>query len=129
MSDQFAPVPTNFHAYIGGYFGSSYSVDLEGSSLIHIEDIRENGLSRRTKVEPGLEDWLKFRQTLDALKISFWKKNYRSISIDGTQWALEIIYDDQIFISGGDNSYPDSRGRSRTDTTKTFKPKFCIRKI
>ena len=62
--------------------------------------------------KPSTKDWEEFWQTVDALKVWGWKKDYYNEDIsDGTQWGLRIKKQGKrgrkIF---GSNAYPEPKG-------------------
>ena len=62
--------------------------------------------------EPSTKDWEEFWQTVDALKVWGWKKDYYNEGIDdGLQWELKIKREGRrrrrIF---GSNAYPEPKG-------------------
>jgi hypothetical protein len=114
-----AVVPVHFAARIGGFLGSSYSVELKGGSLIYTASGRGQTNIRHTTITPTETDWREFRQTLDELKVWQWQNDYpRGGVVDGTQWLFEIAYSDRRLKSQGDNNYPDAAGKP------TGKPEF-----
>ncbi len=113
------PIPEKFSAYIGGFFGPSYWVELEQGTLHY--KVREKGQQKEktTTITPTPEQWAAFRQALDEIDAWKWKKEYNSGTPDGTQWSLAIAYDHKKLASGGNNQYP-GREAKNTDYTKDF---------
>lgn len=112
-------VPTHFVARIGGFLGSSYSVELKDGTLTYTASGRGQTNVRHATITPTDAAWREFRQALDDLKVWGWQNDYpRGNVLDGTQWLLEIAYSDRTLKSRGDNNYPDAAGRP------TGKPEF-----
>jgi hypothetical protein len=105
-------VPTRFVARIGGFLGSSYSVELNGGTLTYTASGRGQTNIRHTTITPTDAAWREFRKTLDELKVWQWQKDYpRGGVVDGTQWLFEIAYSDRTLKSRGDNNYPEADGK------------------
>jgi hypothetical protein len=112
-------LPTRFVARIGGFLGSSYSVELKDGTLVYTASDRGQTNVRHTTITPTDAAWREFRKTLDELKVWQWQNDYpRSGVVDGTQWLFEIAYSDRTLKSQGDNNYPDAAGKP------TGKPEF-----
>ncbi len=112
-------VPTRFVARIGGFLGSSYSVELKDGTLTYTASDRGQTNVRHTTITPTDAAWREFRKTLDELKVWQWQNEYpRGGVVDGTQWLFEIAYSDRTLKSRGDNNYPDAAGKP------TGKPEF-----
>ena len=112
-------VPVHLIARIGGFLGSSYSVELKGGSLTYTASGRGQTNVRHMTITPTDAAWREFRQTLDELKVWQWQNDYpRGGVVDGTQWSFEIAYSDRALKSQGDNNYPDAAGKP------TGKPEF-----
>jgi hypothetical protein len=112
-------VPTHFVARIGGFLGSTYSVELKDGTLTYTASGRGQTDVRHATITPTDSAWREFRQSLDDLKIWQWQNDYpRGGVVDGTQWLLQIAYSDRALKSRGDNNYPDTSGKP------TGKPEF-----
>jgi hypothetical protein len=112
-------VPTHFVARIGGFLGSSYSVELKDGTLTYTASGRGQTNIRRATITPTEAAWREFRQALNELKVWQWQTDYpRGGVVDGTQWLFEIAYSDRALKSRGDNNYPDAEGKP------TGKPEF-----
>ena len=112
-------VPTRLVARIGGFLGSSYSVELKGGTLTYTVSERGQTNVRHATITPTEAAWREFRQALDELKVWQWQSDYpRGGVVDGTQWLFEIAYNDRALTSRGDNNYPDAAGKP------TGKPEF-----
>jgi hypothetical protein len=112
-------VPTHFVARIGGFLGSTYSVELKDGTLTYTVSGRGQSNVRHMTITPTEAAWREFRQALDELKVWQWQNDYpRGGVVDGTQWLLEIAYSDRALKSRGDNNYPDAAGKP------TGKPEF-----
>jgi hypothetical protein len=119
-------MPKKFNAVIGGFLGSTYSVELRDGALRYTEKrqtlVGYGEISSATVV-PTSQQWEEFRKSLDQLNIWQWRADYPSHGTqDGTQWSLEIAYVDHHLKTHGDNNYPDASGKPNGEphSTKTF---------
>jgi hypothetical protein len=118
-NDETSAAPTHFIARIGGFLGSTYSVELKDGALTYTASGRGRTNVRHATVIPTEAAWREFRQALNELKVWQWQNDYpRGGVVDGTQWLFEIAYSDRILKSRGDNNYPDAAGKP------TGKPEF-----
>jgi hypothetical protein len=116
-------VPERFSAYIGGFMGASYGIELRAGTLTYTSSDRGRRNTSHARITPTAAEWREFRQTLDALKVWQWRADYPSQgTLDGTQWSLDIAYADHTVKCRGNNSYPDANGKpnGRPDRTPTF---------
>lgn len=109
---------------IGGYMGPSYSVELSGEGLRY--EVYDQGYAnpRAEVITPSDEAWTAFRAALDSIRVWRWHKDYPNPGVvDGTQWSVEIVYDDVQLTSGGDNRYPTASGAPSQgfEDTPTFR--------
>lgn len=95
-------------ASIGGYFGSSYSLEVEFITGKITYEGREGG-----NVEPSLslqmdsEGIVNLREELTKCRIFDWHNEYiDSDTTDGTQWSLDIGLDDRTIHIYGSNTFP-----------------------
>jgi len=78
--------PRRFSAYIGGFLGASYSVELREGVLTYTTFDRGRRNPRHSRVTPTAAQWREFRQTLDELNVWQWRAEYPSGgTVDGTQ--------------------------------------------
>ena len=122
----FADEPTNmpkiFVARIGGFLGASYTVELREGILFYTAK-KESKDVETAKITPTPAQWKEFRNSLDQLKVWHWHTNYPNSGVyDGTQWSLEIEYQDHSLKTQGDNNYPNSAGKpnGKPESTKEF---------
>ena len=123
LADEPVPKPATFKASIGGFFGSTYRVELQDGTLRYTKTQPGGQKPKTETVTPTPEQWRAFREALDEVKVWKWKKDYINSSVaDGTQWALEITYADHTLKTRGSNSYPDDAGEpsAKPDPTKAF---------
>jgi hypothetical protein len=116
-ADEPSSIPKQFSAYIGGFFGPSYRIELKDGVVTYYRN------KERLTITPTPAQWHDFRQTLDQLKVWRWHTNYPSQgTVDGTQWSLEIVYSDHALKSSGSNNYPDLNGEpnNKPQWTQTF---------
>jgi hypothetical protein len=118
-ADEPSAVPTHFVARIGGFLGSTYSVELKDGTLTYTVSGHGQTNVRHATITPTEATWREFRHALDELKVWQWKNDYaRGGVMDGTQWLLEVAYSDRALKSCGDNNYPEASGEP------TGKPDF-----
>jgi hypothetical protein len=103
--------------YIGGFFGGYERVIWQNNKINYqffersfYDDEEPDKVLSVTA--PSTKDWEEFWQTVDALKVWSWKKDYYNEDIkDGTQWGLRIKKQEKrgrkIF---GSNGYPEPKG-------------------
>lgn len=109
---EFSSVPKRFSAYIGGFTGASYSLELRDEALAYT--VSESGAQNSSLklITPTPAQWREFRQILDDINVWQWHSGYRSDGVvDGTQWSLDIAYADHAVKTHGDNNYPYITGK------------------
>ena len=94
---------------IGGFSGDYERIIWQNDKLYHFF---ERSFLEEDFTIPSTKDWEEFWQTVDALKVWSWKKDYYNEDIkDGTQWGLRIKKQGKrgrkIF---GSNAYPEPKG-------------------
>jgi hypothetical protein len=101
--------PKRLYVAIGGYMGTSYSIELSAGKLRYVVYEHGYATSREETITPTAEQWSKFRAALDSIGVWQWKSHYPpQLGIcDGTGWTLEVSYEDIEVYSDGDNSYPE----------------------
>lgn len=116
-------LPERFSASIGGFMGTSYSVELSGGTLTHTTTGLHYDSPEHTTLRPTEAQWREFRHALDNLKVWQWLSDYPNPGVcDGTGWSLDIAYSDRALTTQGDNNYPGTHGRPNDapDPTKHF---------
>jgi hypothetical protein len=95
-------------ASVGGYFGSSYTYEVELVSGNITYEAREDGVSEADLIlQMDIEGIYAFREVLSKCRILDWKKEYIDPdTIDGTQWSLDIELEDRSIHINGSNAYP-----------------------
>ena len=94
--------------YIGGYMGTSYSVELKRGVLLYkCWTDRPEGEEKHT-IKPSPEAWAKFWGSLDELGFWSWSGSYqtRKRILDGTSWSVEISVGERSVEAHGCNAYP-----------------------
>jgi len=98
-------VPKTFSAYIGGFNGPTYLVELRDGALLYTSG--EHRQQEHKVITPTSAQWREFRQTLDELVVWQWRPDYTNASsADGTQWRLSLDYPDRGLRSQGSNDFP-----------------------
>jgi hypothetical protein len=118
-------LPERLQGSIGGHFGASFSVELDG-----VESITYRRTKRREKdpweigsseewetkseqIRPTPAPWAAFRTALDRLNVWSWQADYPNPGVcDGTSWSVEITYPDREIVSGGSNCFPGVSGKA-----------------
>jgi hypothetical protein len=101
--------PRHFDVSIGGYFGPSYRVHLEGNGRLLHETFTIERECLRRGVDVQADAWQRFADAIEAAGAVSWARVYRppSVICDGTSWILELEHHGRIIKSGGKNAYPD----------------------
>ncbi|OME26348.1 hypothetical protein [Paenibacillus odorifer] len=95
-------------ASIGGYFGSSYIVEVEFVNGKITYEVREDGgLEPSLAVQRDNEGIAIFREELTKCRILGWEHEYIDPNaLDGTHWSLDIVFEDKVLHINGSNAYP-----------------------
>jgi hypothetical protein len=115
-------IPKSLKAFIGGWLGPCYSVELRGGTLYYSATNTAH-TPEFAKVIPTDQRWREFRHSLDLISVWQWQTNYANPGVyDGTQWVLELQYEDRILMSHGSNNFPDRNGKpsGSQKVTKAF---------
>jgi len=98
--------PKKLFVHIGGYGAPFHSIELSEREVSYkVEGKQSQSLT------PTEKQWTNFRKALDSIGVWAWKKEYETPgSVDGTNWRLEITYEDAQVSSYGRNSYPKANG-------------------
>lgn len=105
-------LPARFELYIhGGIFPPSYSVKVQGESLVYSAREAVPGsyaLRERSEViRPTAERWRRFWKAMDEVGLWDWRPEYPNPRVaDGTRWGLEIAFGGREIRSSGSNGYP-----------------------
>ena len=112
-----APPPDDVHpvrleARIGGIFGPSYEVVLDGPDAVVYRRNPETFTSypgtKSEKIAVDEAGWIRFRQALDDARVWSWKREYVDPDVaDGTSWSLLAQYGERVVEVRGRNAYPD----------------------
>jgi hypothetical protein len=84
-------------ASVGGYMGVSYKVEIDFQNFLAEYTTFNRGYEFKSskKINLSKEKIATFLKAIDTLKITEWKKYYKNPDIrDGTNWSLEICFDD-----------------------------------
>jgi hypothetical protein len=87
----------------------SYKV-MEGEKLVEIGN-----------VHPTADDWFKFIQTLNAVKVYNWADKY-SYPGPGDYWKVDAVMSDRRFFSSGSNEYPKEGDESQPQANPASGP-------
>ena len=102
-----------FQFTIGGYGSTNFYFEVQGDIASYCADqfdIRF-GVTHTKVISPN--EMSEFQVKLNELRILQWESRYDSDVLDGTQWELEMVYNDSIKKrSYGSNSFPDATGNS-----------------
>lgn len=108
------------HFSIGGFFGGHHNVTVSrGISGAEIEYVPPFDLIDPLYEIPNLiepfydipckpnDEWAHFVKDLYRCYVTDWESRYDSDALDGTQWGLEIRFeDDSVLDRSGSNAYP-----------------------
>jgi hypothetical protein len=128
-------LPKRLSISIGGHFGTSYSVCLEGRAVTYectksVESFPPKWDSQSEQIQPTEQRWQAFRAALDRIDVWRWQADYPNSAMvcDGTSWSVEIIYSDHQVVSAGSNCFPGQSGQAISivdrHSDKTF-GRFC----
>jgi hypothetical protein len=95
-----------FKAYVGGYFGPNYHVEI---NIISGKVTWSEGLYKEAEYEKkvNVEDIKQFIEGLRKCRILKWGQEYvQPYVLDGTQWSIEIEFNDICIYKAGSNAYP-----------------------
>jgi len=99
--------PVVFEVSIGGYFGPSYNLQWDGSTLDYEEYGDHNGFVRKSALTPTDKEWKRFWLACDRAALWRWKKSYDNPDIvDGTNWSIHIKILHREIKSRGSNAFP-----------------------
>ena len=99
--------PDRLACWIGGHFGSSFSIALDGDELVHEES--EQGVPVSTKrTTPTDDQWRRFDTALEKAGAWTWAGDYSPpyLVMDGTSWSITILRDGRLLQAHGSNGYP-----------------------
>ena len=100
---------SNIKAYVGGFFGPNYEVELdfENNKLIWNEKTNLVDIEDSVTKDIDLEQYNYIIGNLKFIKLLGWKRNYIDPGIcDGTQWSIDIKSGDKTIHKSGSNNYP-----------------------
>ena len=101
----------NIHAYVGGYVGFKYEIEIDfinGKTLwrksesYSVEEEKEKRFNKK--------DLNKFVAGLEKCNLFNWRYEYYCPACDGTQWNVEINFENMAMIKTGSNDYPGQWG-------------------
>ena len=117
-------LPNHLRIFIGGFLGTSYCVEGDGSQLHYTTFSSGYEQRQKDKINPGGEDWLVFFNALEKIGVWRWQPEYPNTGVcDGTNWSVEIQWGAKEVISRGDNNYPGVNGQTSGshEPTKQFR--------
>lgn len=106
-SDEIIPKLFKFR-YGGSVDPYSFNIKIENSKIVFAYDSFPPGYYDKYFI-PSEEEWKKFWDKMDNIKVWNWKDNYDSpdfVVLDGTSWNLKIELGDKKVESSGSNYYP-----------------------
>jgi hypothetical protein len=98
-----------FKAYVGGYFGPGYSVEVNPVTRTITYDSRDGLYTSDTqKLVLSTETWTKLLRGLASCELADWLDDYTNPDVlDGTNWGVEVVFTyDQNVCKSGSNAYP-----------------------
>lgn len=99
--------PDEFYAFIGGYMGPSYRVELRDGLIEYTRSGDAYETEETAEIEPTDDQWAPFLNVLDD--VDFWNRKRRyedSQILDGTHWTIRIAVHGRRHESSGSNDYP-----------------------
>ena len=96
-------------AFVGGYFGASYLVEIDLASRkvnwIHWEEGKQIATYQKTITIKTAESFI---DQLKSAKLLEWKFKYEAPNVcDGTGWSVEIIREGRNLVKSGSNAFPN----------------------
>ena len=101
--------PTRLSLRVGGFLGTTYSLDLQENSLVYrVVPAPPDSATTVKEIVPTAEQWQTFRRAMDQLDVWNWRRDYPNPSnvADGTQWHARIEYTGKALVARGSNNYP-----------------------
>ena len=107
--------PEKLSLYVGGYMGTSHSVELNRGTILYRCWTDRWGEEEKHRIKPSPESWATFWGRLDELGFWSWSGDYqpRGKILDGTSWSVEISTGDRSVEAHGCNAYPPSSPRAK----------------
>ncbi len=114
-------LPEKLEFSIGGYGGPGYSVSLQDEKVVYRSFQGVSAYSEdETVLTPTDQQWREFKAQIDQIGVWDWEKEYNNPNVlDGTQWSLEIAYDEQRIQSCGSNRFPGASTGDWDDWSET----------
>jgi hypothetical protein len=95
-------------ASIGGYFGTSYTFKVEFDRGEVIWEASGDDFEPALMIQMDIEGMNTFIEAIRKCRVLSWKRKYVDLNVlDGTQWVLEIQYNDILIKKSGSNDYPE----------------------
>ena len=103
-------IPDKFSCFIGGYFGPSYSLEIDENDCLIYKTMGKEYKVRKTKqICPDTKRWNDFLASCDQINFWSWSDRYENPEVlDGYSWKVEIAYSENSVASRGSNEKPDS---------------------
>lgn len=99
--------PTLFSVSIGGFTGSSFSIENSENGLRYASFDYGYSLNSTEEIVPTVEEWQAFKRALDKIGVWEWEHEYPNPGIcDGTSWCVKIRWGNMNVFSHGSNNYP-----------------------
>ena len=130
LAEETPNAPTFFEAKIGGFFRTSYSVQLTNGVLFY--SARKDGEETESAtVVPTAAQWKDFQDALNKLNVWQWRTNYYNDhnyynffndyndTYEGTLWSLKIKLANRSIATQGVNCYPQAEGKPSKDDNDT----------
>lgn len=96
-------------ASVGGFFGPSYSVEINNEKRLLVYHAAEGGVSSKEKeLTLTTEDWNTLIKGLISTEFEYWLDTYLDLHVmDGTSWHVEVeLESGQSIEKSGSNQYP-----------------------
>jgi len=101
------PFPTILKADVGGYMGSSFTVQLRATSLHYASSAHAREFDHHETISVAAATWTRFAARLDELEVWQWADSYEDEGVlDGTSWEVVIEWGERGIRSSGFNAYP-----------------------
>ncbi|MEQ8197504.1 MAG: hypothetical protein ABRQ27_05825 [Clostridiaceae bacterium] len=98
---------SSIKAFVGGFFGASYEIELDLKNNLLIWNGREEGVQESLSKALRLEENKWILEELKAINLLEWKAKYIEPYVcDGTQWRVDIETPNKTIHKYGSNKYP-----------------------
>lgn len=113
--------PHVFRATIGGFLGSTFSVEWQEEELVY-ESWDRGSQTGWIKARPTFSRWERFWDKCDELNVWEWASHYEPefLITDGTSWEIDMQCMRGKIHCTGSNAYPPSGEETKSKEFRAF---------